>query len=54
MATIIVCIIKMNPKDRGWLIKIRINDKVHLIIENNNKISENSLIKILVLEIKDG
>lgn len=48
-----VWIIKIKPIDRGWFInkKIMENKKFNKIIKI--MISESSLIKILILEIKD-
>lgn len=48
---VIVCKSRINPIDIGWFIKINNIDKIS---ENfSKKISENSLLKILILEIKD-
>lgn len=49
----IVWIIRQEPRERGCFMYIAV---IFIITENTNMlvISENSLIKILILEIKDG
>lgn len=41
----VVCNKIINPKDRGCFKNTKINEKDHLIIVKNNKISGNSLLK---------
>ena len=52
-AIISVWIININPIVKGWdkIIKIEL---VKIIIDNKKKISENSLFKILTLEVNDA
>lgn len=52
MATIKVCAIIVIPILIGWLSQIKINDSINSA-KNNNIISVNSLIRILILGIKD-
>ena len=51
--TIKVWINTTNPKERGWLDKSTVIDRIILIDKKTDKISENSLYKILILEIND-
>lgn len=50
---IMVWINRIPPRDMGWFKKINIVENIQLSINNATKITGNSLLKILILEVKD-
>lgn len=52
--TVTVCLSKIEPNDSGCFINKNMRDRVMLTEIRSLMISRNSLIKILILEIRDG